>query len=174
MLRRKLTTITVLVSTAGVVTSPTRADKVYWTVFEPPEIRRANLNGSDIELLLDDSDGLSQPISMDLHVAGDKMYFTNAGDAKIRRADLNGAGVEDVVTGLGLLSGIALDVVNETVYWCDFGNDKLNGGKDGAKDNIYGGSGADRFDQHYKFYGWFVSAENVIKDFKSYQGDTIV
>eukprot|EP00913_Durusdinium_trenchii_P023300 g21878.t1 len=55
-----------------------------------------------------------------------------------------------------------------------YGNDKLNGGNDGSKDNLSGGSGADQFDQHYKFSGWFVSAEDVIKDFSASSGDTIV
>ena len=125
MSRRKLATVTALALTVGFGASMAKADRVYWTVFEPPEIQRANLDGSNVELLLDDADGLSQPISIDLYLAGGKMYFTNAGDATIRRADLDGAGPEELITGLGLLSGIALDADNEMVYWCDFGTDKI-------------------------------------------------
>ena len=124
MSRRELATVTTLALTIGFGASVAKAGKVYWTVFDPPKIQRASLVGSDVELLLDDP-AVSQPISIDLHVPGGKMYFTDPGDATIRRADLDGTGLEDVVTGLGLLSGIALDAVNEKVYWCDFDTDKI-------------------------------------------------
>ena len=122
---RKYVTSTTVALSVGFGAAVAMGDKVYWTVFDPPKIHRANLDGSNVEVLLDDTHGLSQPISIDLHAAGGKMYFTDPGVARIRRADLDGAGLEDLVTGLGLLSGVAVDVVNQQVYWCDFGTDKI-------------------------------------------------
>ncbi len=118
---RKLATITTLALTVGCAASVAGADKVYWTVFKPPAIHRADLDGGNAELLLDQGDGLSRPLSIDLHLAGGKMYFTDAGDAAIRWADLDGANLGGVVLvdpPLPFLTGIALDVVNEKVYWC--------------------------------------------------------
>jgi sugar lactone lactonase YvrE len=127
MARLKFTSIviTTLIGLTGFAAAPANADKVYWTVFDGPRIQRANLDGSEVELLLDDTDGVSQPISIDLHLGGGKMYFTDPGVARVRRADLDGENLEDLVTGLGLLSGIAVDPANRKIYWCDFGTDKI-------------------------------------------------
>ena len=50
------------------------------------------------------------------------MYWTIAevGASRIQRADLNGANVEDLVTGLRLPAGIAVDVAAGKMYWTDW------------------------------------------------------
>jgi sugar lactone lactonase YvrE len=59
-------------------------------------------------------------------VAQNKMYWTNQNfPPKIQRANLNGAGVEDLVTGLSIPIGIALDVAAGKMYWTDSGPDKI-------------------------------------------------
>ena len=48
----------------------------------------------------------------------DKIYWTQT-NGVIRRANPDGSNVEDVVTGLGYASGIAIDSIAGKVYWVD-------------------------------------------------------
>ena len=70
---------------------------MYWTGFylnSSYGIRRANLDGSNVEdLLRQSSHSGSRDIALD--VAGGKMYWTTV--SKIRRANLDGSNVEDLV-----------------------------------------------------------------------------
>jgi len=59
-------------------------------------------------------------------LAQNKMYWTDQnGPQKIQRANLNGTSVENLVTGLSIPSGIALDVAAGKMYWTDTGPDKI-------------------------------------------------
>ena len=44
---------------------------------------------------------------------------------RIQRADLNGANVEDLVTGLGIPYGLALDVSGGKMYWTNRQTNKI-------------------------------------------------
>ncbi len=96
--------------------------KMYWTEGVAHRIQRANLDGSDIEALVQLSHDLNAaPIGIALDVAGGKMYWTDRSTGKIQRANLNGSSVEDLVTGLSIPLGIALDVDDGKMYWVDNG-----------------------------------------------------
>ena len=100
------------------------AGKMYWTDYRANTIRRANLDGSNVEDLVVTS--LGNPYGIALDVAGGKMYWTDAGTEKIQRADLNGSHVEDlVIAGLDSPRGIALDVAAGKLYWTDRSSDKI-------------------------------------------------
>ncbi len=63
---------------------------------------------------------------------GTGMYWTNTNNHKIQRSDLNGGGIENLVTGDTSFfpRGIALDLVNNKMYWCTLdgiGRSDLNG-----------------------------------------------
>ena len=51
------------------------------------------------------------------------LYWTTVG--KIQRSNPDGSGVEDLVTGLEIPSGIALDVSGGKTYWTDVNADKI-------------------------------------------------
>ena len=52
-----------------------------------------------------------QAIACTLHpLPSDKMYWSDGGTDKIQRASLDGSSVEDLVSGLQISKGIALDV----------------------------------------------------------------
>ena len=84
------------------------AGKMYWTDWETDKIQRANLDGSGVEDLV--TPGLVSPIDLALDLGVDKMYWTYLRTGKIQRANLDGSGVEDLVTGLGMPTGLALDL----------------------------------------------------------------
>ena len=84
-----LTPVEIALDTAG--------NKVYWTESTLADfmIQRADLDGSNVELLVTD---LVSPSGIALDVAAGKMYWTDVGSSKIQRANLDGSGVEDLVT----------------------------------------------------------------------------
>ena len=56
---------------------------------------------------------------------GGKIYWTNIGAGKIQCANLDGSEVEDLITGLGSLYGVALDVPGGKMYWTNVGVSKI-------------------------------------------------
>ena len=100
------------------------AGKMYWTGGRPSvhnpntrTISRANLDGSEIETLVD---SLAAPMGIALDIPAGKMYWTDQQSLKISRADLDGSEVEDLITeGLIQPRGIDLDVARGKMYWAD-------------------------------------------------------
>jgi hypothetical protein len=98
------------------------AGKMYWTVnAASPDgtIRRANLDGTKRETLVENLDG---PLGLALDLAGRQMYWTEMGTAKgrsggtIKRANLDGTNVTTLVTDAIHPSAIALNVLGNTMY----------------------------------------------------------
>ena len=105
---------------------------MYWTDYGTDKIRRANLDGSNVEDLV--TTGSSSPFGIALDVSGGKMYWTDyegwrrTDTNKIRRANLDGSDVEDLVTlrwHRNRPIGIALDVSGGKIYWTDLDTDKI-------------------------------------------------
>jgi len=99
--------------------------KVYWADFNAGKIQRADMNTTgqspagfgvdDIVTGLGTNSALG--IALDLRAGEDKVYFTDVSTGKIQKADMNTTGqspvtfgVTDVVTGLGIPYGIALEL----------------------------------------------------------------
>src|SRR6266481_7701837 len=118
--------------------------KVYWSDREGMRIMRANLDGSDIETLVDTSEGDARPgrdatkwcVGIAVDHDGGKIYWTqkggdNAGDGRIFRANLeipegkNAANRPDIELFLDRLPepiDLDLDLNNRIIYWTDRGN----------------------------------------------------
>lgn len=96
-----------------------QAGKMYWV--DPkfgankPTIERANLDGTDREALITTDLNAPGDIAIDL-VAG-KFYWTDYNTKRIERANLDGTGREALITDLESVSGIALDVADNRMYW---------------------------------------------------------
>ena len=58
-------------------------------------------------------------------IEAQQMYWTDIDTDKIQRANLAGSNVEDLVTGLSIPRGIALDLINSKMYWIDLGTGKI-------------------------------------------------
>lgn len=94
--------------------------KMYWT--DGAIIERADLDGSNVELLVDLWGQVPSPrlFGIALDPSANKMYWVNSPEGsagKIQRADLNGSDIQDIVTGLVNPHGIALDLDGGKVYW---------------------------------------------------------
>ena len=94
------------------------ASQIYWTTggWGPGQIHRANLDGSESELLLSSETPVFLGIALDF--TANKMYL--AGEGKIQRADLDGNNLEELVTGDWFSEGIALDLKAGKMYWTTF------------------------------------------------------
>ncbi|UCG51245.1 MAG: T9SS type A sorting domain-containing protein [Candidatus Latescibacterota bacterium] len=101
--------------------------KMYWTEFSVNKIRRANLDGSNIEDLV--TTGLSHLAGIALDLGGGKMYWADGAtefSAKIQRANMDGSGVETLIEDpLIAPQSIALDLAAGKMYFSDIGLDSL-------------------------------------------------
>jgi hypothetical protein len=118
--------------------------KLYWCDREGMRVMRVNVDGSDIETLVDTSEGDSRPgkdirkwcVGIVLDVEAGKLYWTqkgpdNAGDGRIFRANLeipkgqspaNRKDIELLYEGLPEPIDLELDLANRTIYWTDRGD----------------------------------------------------
>ena len=118
--------------------------KLYWCDREGMRIMRANLDGSNLETLLDTSEGDSRPgkdikkwcVGIALDVEAGKLYWTqkgsdNAGEGRIFSANLeipkgqtpaNRKDVELLYDNLPEPIDLELDLANRTIYWTDRGD----------------------------------------------------
>jgi hypothetical protein len=118
--------------------------KLYWCDREGMRVMRANLNGSNIETLIDTSEGDTRPgkvikkwcVGIALDVEGGKLYWTqkgsdNAGEGRVFRANLeipkgqsaaNRKDIDLLYDGLPEPIDLELDLANRTMYWTDRGD----------------------------------------------------
>lgn len=118
--------------------------KLYWSDREGMRVMRANLDGSNIETLVDTSQGELRPgkevkkwcVGIALDVDGGKLYWTqkgpdNAGEGRIFRANLEipkgqtpatRKDIELLFDGLPEPIDLDLDLANRIMYWTDRGD----------------------------------------------------
>ncbi|AQT67770.1 Gluconolactonase [Anaerohalosphaera lusitana] len=99
------------------------AGKVYWTDSASDTIERANLDGSNKEVLV--SSGLAMPSGLELDVSEGKMYWVDTGNNHVRCANLDGTQDEILVRSLDNPIDLKLDLTNRKMYWVDHGSGKL-------------------------------------------------
>ncbi len=105
--------------------------KLYWTddVYLPTadtkidrgdQIRRANLDGSNIETLVTTTE---KRMHNTLYLAGDKLYWAEQEPStlenEIWRANLDGSNIETLATGLENPKGITVDMAEGKMYWTE-------------------------------------------------------
>ena len=89
--------------------------KMYWTQWQGnASISRANLDGSNVELLINPGDRRG----IDLDVASGKMYWTDGFDG-IGMSNLDGSNVANFDTPNFTMGDVTLDLHNGTMYWID-------------------------------------------------------
>ena len=93
--------------------------KMYWTDWSENRVKRSDLNGSNVETLLDKSSG--EPLSIALDLPRAKIYWVQNESPSIWRANLDGTAEELVVQGVGGDGPVALavDYIGQKLYWTD-------------------------------------------------------
>ena len=96
--------------------------QMYWTEktdAQTGRIRRANLDGTNVELIKDLADA---PRSMTVDPMNRKIYLTTP-TGKIQRMNLNGSGFNrNFIKGLEAPGEIAIDIAGSKLYWMEAGN----------------------------------------------------
>jgi hypothetical protein len=117
--------------------------KLYWSDREGMRVMRSNLDGSNIEILvetghgeIDQRDARNWCVGIALDIKGGKIYWTqkgpdNAGEGRIFRANLeipkdqtasNRKDIELLFDGLPEPIDLDLDIANRLMYWTDRGD----------------------------------------------------
>jgi len=97
------------------------ASKLYWVDPGNDTVKRANLDGSNIEILVDV--GLVAPFGLAIDSVEGKIYWSDVAANTISRAGLDGSNVETLVdAGLADPAGVDLDLMAGKVYWTDWGD----------------------------------------------------
>ena len=121
-----------------------KSGKLYWSDREGMRVMRANLDGSQVETLVDTSHGDPRPgpdarkwcVGIAVDTEGGKFYWTqkgpdNAGEGRISRANIeipqgqgpaNRTDIELLYENLPEPIDLDLDLANRTLYWTDRGD----------------------------------------------------
>ena len=110
--------------TATIHATAADAQKMYWVDEYEGSIRRSDLDGGNMEVILAYPSGPIEPWGIALDLTTEKIYWTDyyagAGDTgAVMRVNLDGSDVEELVSGLYAPTGLALDVEAGKMYWCD-------------------------------------------------------
>ncbi len=93
-------------------------EEAYWADAENNQIRKVDFDGNGAEVLIN----INAPVDVALDIAGGKMYYVAnpSGTPELWRADLDGNNPELLYqSGSTLFNGVALDLVNDHVYWTE-------------------------------------------------------
>lgn len=92
--------------------------KMYWTSIQKNDIERADLDGSNKELLLL---GIAES-AVAYDPSAEKVYWINKRGRSIYRANVDGTSIEPLVTtGIDDPEDIEIDIVHNKLYWSDSG-----------------------------------------------------
>jgi len=113
--------VTVLTTStyAGSIALDVEGGKMYWTTGSSPGIRRANLDGSNVEDYDIEVHETKYPSKIAVDTVNDKLYwsyYASYDRGKIQRANLDGSEIEDVIVRQSP-RGIALDPTHGKIYW---------------------------------------------------------
>jgi sugar lactone lactonase YvrE len=94
------------------------ASKIYYTTGDDYSVKRADTDGTDVEILHTLVSGNTTPCGITLDPVNNKIYFTDyhADVSKIQRMNLDGTNLEDIVTGVMAIS-IAVDRFAGKIYY---------------------------------------------------------
>lgn len=100
--------------------------KLYWiadTQFgSVDKIRRSNLDGSDIELVVTPA---GQPAGLKVDPYSGKLYWSERFTNSINVVDVNGGTPEQLISSLHEPRGLELDLAHGHMYWVEYGDNRL-------------------------------------------------
>ncbi len=111
------------------------AGHVYWADATNNQIRRVDFDGSNVT----DLTGIDDPRDVALDVAGGKFYYVAhpSGTPQLWRANLDGSGAEMLYSsGTTLFTSVALDLINNYVFWTESAGGVGRADLDGSNDVI--------------------------------------
>jgi hypothetical protein len=121
---------TILTSTAGVygLATDLTNSKIYYTNVITDKIYRSDLDGQNSSVILNNvTNAVDGPRGIAVDGNNSKIYWVEVGSGKLRRADLDGSNATDILSSLNAPVDVALDLVNNKLYWSEngVGNKKI-------------------------------------------------
>ena len=96
------------------------ADRVFWCQGSTSgEIKRGDVDGSNVGVLLNISDGVVVPEGIAIDPDGGKMYWSDSSTNTISRSNLDGSSLEIIEPSSLSPLGIVVDTVHGKVYWTE-------------------------------------------------------
>lgn len=94
--------------------------KIYWGDFGLKKIKRANLDGSNIEDIIIESDKF-YPTSITISNRLNKIYWTDSRQNRIMRANMDGTEIEKIIEfNVDVVPGhIFIDTIDNKLYWSE-------------------------------------------------------
>lgn len=122
------------------------AQQIYWADIGTDKIQKSNIDGSNPEDVLIN---ISDPRAIAIDHINSHLYYADSDINKIVRIDLDGNNSTDlVISGIGTIYSIELDIARGKMYWADISKDAIiRANLDGSdvetivslsSDNIYG------------------------------------
>ncbi len=91
-------------------------EKVYWTTGGDETIKRANLDGSNPEIIIQNTTNIAI-IEIDNNT--NRLYFTESDSGQIKSCNLDGSDLQVLVQGTGIVLGLDVDPLNHHFYWTE-------------------------------------------------------
>ncbi|HAS47152.1 MAG TPA: hypothetical protein DCS93_42105 [Microscillaceae bacterium] len=97
------------------------AGKIYWIESTINQIKRSNIDGTSIEVLV--STGISDPTAISLDGNNNKIYWADQGNDQISRANFDGTSVEVVLTSTVVIDpqDVVVNGGGGNIYWSEAG-----------------------------------------------------
>jgi len=109
--------LTMLAVSVGVGSGRVCAQKIYWTDVQQQQIRRADLGGSNVEILYS---GLNLPYFFELDEAGCRIFWAENYNTLVHVSRMDGSGhIDTLDIGLTRIRDVELDFTNDLIYWSD-------------------------------------------------------
>ena len=112
-----------VVGLAAVGSSAASGAQVYWLNGQGNALKRANLDGSDVQTVLSGSALGANPARIAVDPIGGKLYWTGGdvpNDQFVKRCNLDGSIVEtpySITPTWDLITNLAVDAANQRLYW---------------------------------------------------------
>jgi hypothetical protein len=109
---------------------PVEAGHIYWTVRGGNAVKRADLDGSNIQVVIPPPLGGGDPGGIGVDPQAGKIYWTS--DQGVQRANLDGSNIEPVLAGpSSFFTRFVLDAANRQMFWT-YGYDIWRANTDGS------------------------------------------
>jgi chitodextrinase len=137
---------------------------LYWVNRGDESIKRVNTAGSVVETVYTDTDRLDFTLGLELDFTNHIIYWSNRGITNgLFQINTDGSGFTEIVTSPDVVSpyGIALDKVNETLYWAESTDiKKVNTDGTGIADVVTSGITSPRGVYYYNEILYFTDASD--------------
>ena len=108
---------------------------MYWCDVNNPTIEKANLDGSNREVIVTAGDGLDEPRGLAIDLITRKLYWTEYTNGNLKRSNLDGSNIQTILAGLSL--PIAVDIFPHVTTFYTQGHGSVN-----TNASLFIGSGA--------------------------------